>query len=238
MDSRRSCAGLLSLTQRQLQTPPPKICTCYTLYYSLNGDLWDYNDRWLSYQHHECTWYANNAFAFDQPDDQVVYMREYPHHDKENPCEWHTLDDVNQTIQNSSPYYKHLWLHTNNLIGSLPPEIFCDNFLTGTIPEQVYHQSNLRTFYVFQNHLSGTISNSIGKLTNLWDLQTYDNDWSAHAIPTEIGLMTSLKRVIMPRTNFIGAIPRVGSHHKPATCPGTPRKSTRETNSVRARFGD
>ena len=68
-------------------------------------------------------------------------------------------------------------LNSNNLVGTIPPEI-------GTL-------TNLTRLNLFNNQLSGVIPTEIGTLTNLTQLNLPSNQLSG-AIPTEIGNLTNL----------------------------------------------
>ena len=62
------------------------------------------------------------------------------------------------------------------------------NGLRGTIPEEVYLLTSLRSFIVYDNELTGTISTRIGKLTSLVAFAIFTNDLSG-TIPSQLGLL-------------------------------------------------
>jgi hypothetical protein len=54
------------------------------------------------------------------------------------------------------------------------------------IPEDLYNLSQLLSFSINKNRLTGTISPSVGQLSNLWYLQVSTNDLTG-TIPSEVG---------------------------------------------------
>jgi len=83
-----------------------------------------------------------------------------------------------------------LW--TNNLSGSIPPEI---GNLTGLV-----------RFAVQSNTIGGTLPQEIGLLTNLVDLMVAENNIDG-PFPYSIGNLIDLTTVYMDKNNFTGIIP-------------------------------
>jgi hypothetical protein len=76
-------------------------------------------------------------------------------------------------------FYQHLWLDKNNLAGSLPNELF---MLT-----------SLRTMSIGFNALTGGIPSRVGLLQKLEGLAIFFTAGAGGTIPTEIGLLTSFE---------------------------------------------
>ncbi|CAB9496283.1 LRR receptor-like serine threonine-protein kinase [Seminavis robusta] len=261
-----------------------------TIYHATNGPNWQNNQSWLSYDVHECHWFAKNSFAFDQPpDNQMTYMKDYHELIHRNPCELPYQESNATTAQGNRNPYKHLWLHTNELDGTLPLElywltslrslslysndklhgslsshigqlsnleaiaiaynsmtgslptalgaltklhflaalhnqftgivpselgllhrtlqsVFVDgSSLTGTIPDELYDLTLLKTMYLSNNQLAGTISARIGQLTNMWDFQLQGNRLKG-TIPSQAGQLQSLKRLMLYENDLTGTL--------------------------------
>jgi hypothetical protein len=57
-----------------------------------------------------------------------------------------------------------------------------------------------------ENKLSGPVSTSIGKLTNLEQLSLFDNEFTG-PIPSELGLLFKVEHVVLNGTNIEGTMP-------------------------------
>ena len=86
-----------------------------TLYFSLDGPTaWTENANWLSYDHHECQWYSSGSFTFaGAGTEDYTIETVYP-----NPCE----EDPDAHF--AEGIFRHIWLHQNNLKGSIPEELY------------------------------------------------------------------------------------------------------------------
>ena len=69
-----------------------------TIYYSTGGDDWINRELWLSYAHHECTWWTS------------IDETQYPEYTAENAC-WENEE------------FRYLTLWDNGLFGTVPPEL-------------------------------------------------------------------------------------------------------------------
>jgi hypothetical protein len=115
------------------------------LYFATGGSEWRRNTSWLSHEHHECNWYSwdfvsntFNATKYGMPPSPAV------------PCH----EDGNRTFNiDEDTTFRNLWLPGNNLLGSLPLEIF---LLT-----------DLQSLALHTNHLEGTLATEVGQLTEL-----------------------------------------------------------------------
>ena len=86
----------------------------------------------------------------------------------------------------------HIWLHDNNLTGTLPPEL-------GNFPY-------LETFMLDQNAIGGPIPHSIGNLSILHDL-SLDLNALTGSIPPELGNLTNLTQLSLSNNNLSGPLP-------------------------------
>ncbi|CAB9511120.1 Leucine Rich Repeat [Seminavis robusta] len=154
-----------------------------TLYYATGGDnnSWTSNDHWLDHSVNPCNW-------FNQPDfsSKFVVNQYYPGYLAgflEPLPEWHCNEDG---------MYQHLWLDSNNLVG--------------TLPEEFYLLTTLVSFSAAFSAMQGTISTEIGKLTALEGF-VISNQKDGGVIPSEIGLLTNLAVLALRDCGFHGTIP-------------------------------
>ena len=106
-------------------------------------------------------------------------------------------------------------LRTNNLVGTIPPEIglitdltaltFELNQLSGLIPWEIGNLSKLNALSLPGNQLSGAIPSEIGNLTSLQTLTLYGNQLTI--IPAEIGYLTNLMHLSLYSNLISGSIP-------------------------------
>ena len=73
---------------------------------------------------------------------------------------------------------------------------FSGNYLTGTIPEELYNLSYLIRLDITSSLLTGTISTKIGNLTKLRGLYFGGSNFNG-TLPTEIGNLEVLGKLIM-----------------------------------------
>ena len=95
-----------------------------------------------------------------------------------------------------------LWPHSNNLTGTIPPELgrlanlsflqLDSNNLTGTIPPEVGNLAKLEYLSLHDNQLTGTIPPELGRLTNLGRLYLGVNRLTG-PIPPQIGNLSGLR---------------------------------------------
>lgn len=196
-----------------------------TFYHSTDGPNWKDSTDWLSYEVHECQWYARPTYGFGANN---MYSVEFPY-----PCE-----------DNVTGSYRNLWLYDNDLRGTLPLEMslltelqapsLYHNFLTGTIPSTFANMTNLQGWYLQGNDLtgalpdlsrltniliihmeanrfSGTLPSELGLLSNMFFFQIGDNNFTS-TIPTQVGQLPNLWGLWMSRNELTGTIPtEVGS---------------------------
>ncbi|MEO8607220.1 MAG: leucine-rich repeat domain-containing protein [Chloroflexota bacterium] len=126
------------------------------------------------------------------------------------PCDW-------SFVACDTGHVTHLYLHNNNLVGTIPPELgnltelqelwLGANTYTGSgIPPELGSLSNLTTLNIFGSHLSGSIPTQLGNLTSLQHLDLAQNDLSG-SIPTSLGNLASLLQLDLYTNNLTGTIP-------------------------------
>lgn len=125
------------------------------------------------------------------------------------PCDWYGIDCFGGSVLN-------LGLNTNQLNGSIPPEIgnltnltylgLGDNQLSGSIPPELGNLSNLHGIHLFDNQLTGPIPHQLGNLANLEGIQAIGNQLSG-PIPPELGNLSKLKRLNLAYNQLSGSIP-------------------------------
>ncbi|CAB9499024.1 leucine Rich Repeat [Seminavis robusta] len=154
-----------------------------TLYYSTSGNsTWDNNTHWLSHSVHECDWFTKPEFARKTIVSKIYdgYLEGFLEPIMPMPC-------------NSDGIYQHLWLDENNMVGSLP--------------EELYLLTSLQTLSIGWNkQFGGTISTQIGQLTKIQGLFLGRMDLTG-TIPSEIGLLSQLQFVSMGNNRLHGSIP-------------------------------
>ncbi len=124
-------------------------------------------------------------------------------------CEWY---GVNYFTEN----FIYLSLGSNNLTGTIPPEvgslieftglILSDNNLSGSIPSEIGNMMNLRSLYLWGNQLTGSIPPELGNLINLSTLYLYNNQLTG-AIPPELGNLVNTSSFNLSNNQLTGSIP-------------------------------
>ncbi len=109
-----------------------------------------------------------------------------------------------------------LWLHNNNLAGSLPDSVgqfltldtlnLGMNELTGGIPTGLGDLSTLRIAYLQRNQFSGAIPIQLGNLNELQLLNLRYNQLTG-AIPGELGSLTNLEILNLGDNQLTGELP-------------------------------
>jgi len=113
-----------------------------------------------------------------------------------------------------------LFLHENELTGSLPSELgrlsnllyfyAHTNQLTGGIPTVLLGSTmqSLVELSLKRNSLQSTIASEVGQLTNLRYLDLAENDLTG-PIPTELSRLTKLQALYLNDNNLSGTVPEV-----------------------------
>lgn len=113
----------------------------------------------------------------------------------------------------------HVWglvLNSNQLTGSLPPELgdlpeivgltLYQNQLTGSIPPELGNLPNLLGITLYGNQLSGSIPPELGNLSTLTVLSLYNNLLTG-SIPPELGNLSNLGTLHLRFNELTGSIP-------------------------------
>ncbi|CAB9529736.1 Leucine Rich Repeat [Seminavis robusta] len=184
-----------------------------TIFYALNGTTWTKNREWLSYDHHECSWYSG-------PSEDVIHVPK----PAQSPCR----GDANiLTAGNKSTHewYTHLWLGRNNLNGVLPVrelsllsnlesiDMGYGHVRGKLFTKDLLQLSNLKEMSLLTNQISGTLMTEIGLMTNLEVLLMgkRGNNFQG-GLPSELGLLTDLHVCSLSGSDFTGTIPtEIGS---------------------------
>ncbi|CAB9510053.1 Leucine Rich Repeat [Seminavis robusta] len=155
-----------------------------TLFFATEGTNWAANDDWLSYDIHECSWFNKPDFA------QYSTMGSlYPGYLKE----FFVSSEPTPSICDNNGLYRHLWLDANNL--------------GGTLPEELFLLTTLRTLSLGYNQVEGSIPSQVGQLVELEGLFLNSMKSVGTTIPTEIGLLTKLKAIGLHDNHHSGSIP-------------------------------
>jgi hypothetical protein len=80
------------------------------------------------------------------------------------------------------------------------------NKLSGSIPESLGKLSKLKDLILHENQLSGSIPESLGKLSNLEVLILHENQLSG-SIPESLGKLSNLEGLILHENQLSGSIP-------------------------------
>ena len=109
-----------------------------------------------------------------------------------------------------------LEMTSNNLTGSLPPELgnlaklevlrLGENNLTGSIPPQLGGLSDLKMLILYSNDLTGPIPPELGRLADLQFLYLDYNELSG-SLPPELGGLASLEVLRLYGNKLTGSIP-------------------------------
>ena len=175
-----------------------------TLYHSTQGPLWTYDNNWLSYSHHECTWFHSDIF--------FGYLEQET---SSNPC------------NSESGLYERLWLPENNLNGTLPEELYAltslqsldmmlNSNLRGSIITEIGKLTNMVKFSLLHTSLDGPIPSEVGLLNKLKIFYLSKEEAAAvrfhGTIPTEFWSLTSLEEISFTHQNFSGKLPNDLTH--------------------------
>lgn len=108
-------------------------------------------------------------------------------------------------------------LYTNNLVGTLPPDLrkltalrqleVWQNSLHGTLPSELSELSQLAILYVQDNQLTGTIPASYGALQKLEQLGLDGNQLTG-PLPAQLGDMFALRELTASYNDLHGSIPK------------------------------
>ena len=141
-----------------------------TFYFATDGRQWMNNKDWLSYELHECQWAAMPGYSglLSLP----MFTLELP------PCDeafYEELAEVEDLAEANSDEEPGLYRHINGTTGAYKRLWLKENNLAGTLPEELFWLSSLKSINVMGNfNLTGTVPTSFGALSNLEDLTLTD----------------------------------------------------------------
>jgi hypothetical protein len=119
-------------------------------------------------------------------------------------------------VEVSGGHVSHIFLGTNHLTGSIPPELgnltaleglYLDwNQLTGSIPPELGNLTALQILVLAGNQLTGSIPPELGNLTALTALSLCDNQLTG-TVPPELGNLTALQYLALYSNQLTGSLP-------------------------------
>ncbi|CAB9513214.1 Leucine Rich Repeat [Seminavis robusta] len=185
-------------------------------YFATEGSQWLESTHWLSHYHHECQWHFHDiidekrfdvAQYVDLPDPRVPC----PVDGNGNSSENRTFEILEEVV------FRHLWLHTNNLRGTLPRELYLltnlhsvaaySNRLEGTLATEIGYMTQLEFLSLNMNALSGTLPTELGLLSSLKGLFVFSNPRLKGSIPSELGLLHNIRFVMLWYCGLSGTVP-------------------------------
>ena len=89
--------------------------------------------------------------------------------------------------------------------------------LTGTLPTELFQNTQLTALHLYGNSLSGTIPTLIGQLTRLTYLGLHGNSFSG-TVPTEFGRLTRLTTMYIHGNSLSGVLPGQLNYLNPTYC--------------------
>ena len=180
-----------------------------TLYYATSGENWTFQEKWMS-SASECDWRYRSELGLSN---ESIYQ-----HIK-NPCQ-----ATANTTRTDPEIYRHLWLDSNDLYGSIPVEIFLYlphletlSMSNNAIKEsefQIWKEENPQEdewYYLLSKPeeplgFQGPFPSELGLLANLEILRLAYNGNNG-TLPTEIGALTSLKEMSLAGNSLTSQIP-------------------------------
>ena len=134
-----------------------------------------------------------------------------------NECSWKSTKPTSIGICDPLGRYLELQLESNNLRGSLPPELvllsnslkvisLLGNSIVGTVPTFIVDMKSLERFDVSSNQLRGPIPEVLGQATSLKQLTLYDNNLFS-TIPASLGSLNRLEVLDLGSNDLSGTVP-------------------------------
>ncbi|CAB9509051.1 Leucine Rich Repeat [Seminavis robusta] len=185
-----------------------------SLFYATAGPTqWTNKTGWGSYSLHECDWYQNQEFA-----SKTTMQNYYPGYLQG------FLEPLPDSRCDNQGIYRHLWLDQNNLMGSIVEELFSLtslktlsaglNPMYGTISSYIGQMSDLEGLAIASAGLSGSLPSEMGYLSSVKVNVLYDNQLEG-MVPEEIWYLTNMEYLVLGRNKLQGSIPsKVGMFAK------------------------
>ncbi|CAB9498162.1 leucine Rich Repeat [Seminavis robusta] len=133
-------------------------------------------------------------------------------------CEWFSTAPIhNHVICYEDQRIRNVVLKDNNLVGTLPDDLFLldslegirlgRNKIRGPIPTQIGALTNLQGFQVFRNHLTGTVPSEIGLLSNSIAFLSIVLNELHGSLPSELWNLSKLQQLKVGKNEFTGSLP-------------------------------
>lgn len=190
---------------------------------STGGLSWDNSENWLRDDVSICEWYGvtcddqNRVSELNLDDNNLVglvpsivfYLPNLRKLNMGRNKVWAKFDDIQYSK------LEELHLHeteVNSLVGISNADSlkFLDlkktQLVGRTIPDELYHLSNLTVLELSECGLTSTISSEIGKLTQLVSLLLDRNDLTGQ-MPSTIGKLTALEDLFLTDNSLFGTLP-------------------------------
>lgn len=143
--------------------------------------------------------------------------------DNESICNWHGIHCVSDDISGGTQVVKEISLASNNLDGTIPPQVFDlqylevlnlrDNKVDVQLSSLLVDVDPLKALYLDNTHISSL--EGIGKLTNLRTIHMQQNNFGGSTIPDELYKITKLRRLYISDSNIGGELsPKIGQLEK------------------------
>lgn len=164
-------------------------------YYSTGGETeWREKDNWLSYTVDEGSWFSRSIF---KSSNQIINHKNLFDFLVAIDVE---VEDVLATFLGVSKEFSNLWLADNGLLGTIPDEFYlltslktvdltANENLVGSISPLIGNLHQLEIVAFEETRLSGTLPSDLGRLENLLMFFAGDSNL-AGAIPSELGFLS------------------------------------------------
>jgi len=198
-----------------------------TLFFATNGEGWQRNTNWLSYQVQECEWWSRFAkTCADEGAYESLNLRENGLQGSIPPevglltnLGWLELEE-NVGLYSSIPstlgeltHLYYLSLNKASLTGTIPTELgrltnikemdLGNNQLVGNIPSELFVMAQGLRVSLANNTLAGSLPASIGQWGNVTELYLNGNQFTGD-IPTTLGLLSNLELLYLYDNEFTG----------------------------------
>ena len=200
-----------------------------TFFYATEGPKrWKNTTHWLSYDHHECDWFAQ-SYPGCKDMMAVLILSVYTHLYWSSLCATlNCVDVVAGATVTDIPFsceddpngaYKHVWLWSHGLQGGLPKEFYLltslksvsiyDNDLSGApFPSLIGQLTSMLGFNIGLAKLKGSLPSEVGLMTSMKYLALTDNSLTG-SIPSEIGGLSNLELAILSKNQLNSTIPSI-----------------------------
>ncbi len=203
------------------------------IYFSLLGEGWTNQEKWLDPSLHECDWSSGIFCQYDLSEERVVTGFDATRNNLQGsvPDEIGLLtssesfripkNTVGGTLPSTIGKMTSLSVidcSENEIEGSIPSTIggvsnliqldLSSNKLNSTIPNELYSLKLLRTLTVRSNYLSGPLNEAISALQSLVTLDVRNNSLSG-PLPLSFDAFLSLDIVWLDYNQFSGMLPNI-----------------------------